>query len=97
MLGMRGMRDRWSESLERLGKLMEKGTTLMDKAVDYIDELKILTKTLVQTLNQQQKVLEQDLELKKAEMRRVELEIQGLLEDRSKKSKMKEKKQKDKR
>jgi len=50
----------------------------MDKASDYLDEAKKLTRTLAGVLDQQQKVLQQDLDLKKAETRRIEIEIKRI-------------------
>lgn len=90
MLGMRGMRDRWQESLDRAGHVMDKAVALMDKAIEYLDDLKRTTKVVAGVLDQQQKVLQQDLELKRVETRRIELEIKRAGEGESGKSTRKE-------
>lgn len=78
MLGMRG---RWSDSLDGITKLIDRGTELMMASISYVKgELTTTTAKLSESLKKLDQVLDQETELKKMEARRIELEIKKLEE-----------------
>ena len=78
MLGMGG---RWSNSLDGITKLIEKGTELVKASMLYVQgELTATTAKLNESLKKLDQVLDQEMELKKVETRRIELEIKKLEE-----------------
>lgn len=97
MLGMKSMRDRWSDSFEKATKLMEKAMELIHKTVDYMDTLKNLSEKINTVLELHQKAIEQEIELKIAQTKLAELQIQEVEKSPPKKGQSLKKKTKIKR
>lgn len=94
MLGMKSMRDRWTDSFEKATRLMEKAMELIHKTIDYLGELKNLTEQINTVVELHRKSIEQEIELKKAQTKLVELQIQEVEQSPPKKEALTKKKAK---